>query len=83
MSVLTIDITNNFDQALASIFNLFAYVFNQMNNIKFHNTSILMVFLGLGILGVALPVVLTLSKGITQTSERIRPKRSEKKNDNE
>ena len=82
MSVIQVDISNNFDTALAKIFDLFAYVFNQMNSITFHNTSILMVFLGLGILGVAIPVLLTMTKNIVNTSERIRPKRSERDNDN-
>ena len=82
MRVIQVDISNAFDSVIATILNLFAYVFNQMGNITFHNTSILMVMLGLTILGIAIPIFLTISKSIVSTSERIRPKGERTHNDN-
>lgn len=81
MRIVTVDITNGMTNVLNLIYDAFAYVFNQMDSITMFGTSLLKIFLGITILGIGLPIFLTISKNIVQTGERIRPKRSEK-NDN-
>lgn len=79
--VVNADITTQMTSVLDYIFRTFAYVFTQMDAITMFGTSLLKIFLGITILGIGIPIFLTISKNIVQSGERIRPKRSDK-NDN-
>lgn len=75
------DISNFINWFINQVINIFSWAFNLLDSITFNGTSLLKVIVTIIIIGVLIPVILTISQNISvigQRSEKIKEKRNGK-----
>lgn len=75
------DISNFINWFINQVINIFSWAFNLLDSITFNGTSLLKVIVTIIIIGVLIPVILTISQNVSvigQRSEKIKEKRNGK-----
>jgi len=75
------DISNFINWFINQVINIFSWAFNLLDSITFNGTSLLKVIITIIIIGVLIPVILTISQNVSvigQRSEKIKEKRNGK-----
>lgn len=75
------DISYFINWFIDQVINIFSWAFNLLDTITFNGTSLLKVIVTIIIIGVLIPVILTISQNVSvigQRSEKIKEKRNGK-----
>ena len=65
------NITQSFTQIFSKIIDLIGYCLDQLYSIKIANTNLLFIMIAITIIGVIIPVLLTIPKATKTMSERV------------
>lgn len=77
------DISDFMAWFLNQVLNMFTWIFNILDNIKFLGTSLLDLIITITVLSFLIPVILTLGKSNPIRSERVKTSKERTKNNEE